>query len=101
MANDGWILCSDRLPKLVTEERSNDTCTIKSSHSAECIVTYALYPKDGSDPKIEVSSDFLFAWQDEKPHWGNFEGAKYDGIFDVIAWQPMPKPYIPDKEETK
>ncbi len=77
--NDGWIPCEERLPKVdadIDETWEDDDCpeyniTIKGASKA----TTLKYSPDGT-------------WFDENGY-----------VYDVIAWQPLPEPYHPEKGE--
>lgn len=69
--NNGWIPCSERLP----EEKGEYLVTLKTG-----VVTSAIY--DSNENK----------WVDAMEEY--FE-------YPCIAWQPLPQPYKPQKNEWK
>lgn len=74
MKNDGWILCSERLPEIPEKDYEDDfapefNVTIVGADAA----TTLKYAADGT-------------WFDDN---GN--------IYDVVAWQPLPEPYKGEK----
>ena len=74
--NDGWIPCEERLPEVedIAENWENDDCseynvTIRGASEA----TALKYAPDGT-------------WFDDNGY-----------VYDVIAWQPLPDVYRPEK----
>ncbi len=75
--NDGWIPCDERLPEVdadIDETWEDDDCpeynvTIKGASEA----TTLKYSPDGD--------------------WFDANGC----VYNVIAWQPLPEPYRPEK----
>lgn len=70
-----WIPCSERLPSFCPRRRRCVLVTVEDL-DGERFVTTAKYHEGFNE-------------------WGNFKDPRYYD-FKVIAWQPLPEPYVPD-----
>ena len=72
--NNGWIPCSERLP---------EDCTIyevtAQFRNGMCYIEFAYY-------------------DESRGEWWKHDD---DGLVNVLAWKPLPDPYIPKQEEQK
>lgn len=69
-ANNGWILCNERLPETFEPEAK---AYLTTNENGMIGVSY-YHPMCG---------------------WSN----GYESVFDVIAWQPLPEPYREEQED--
>ena len=104
--NNGWILCSEKMPPVETEVL---ICAIRKykNGSAKNMITVAMY-EDGTVRE----NDSCWHWEDIEGEWdeeedcyiipeGWWENKKYNADCEsnhavddeVIAWQPLPEPY--------
>ena len=109
--NNGWISCSERMPKVETEVFIIAKRKFKNG-DYKYIRTTAMY----EDGKVS-ENDSCWFWKDIEGEWdeendcyiipqGWWECRHYnpDNVYDnavddeVIAWQPMPAPYQPKGE---
>ena len=106
--NNGWILCSEKMPNVEEEVYILAKRKYRDS-SYKYITTTALY-EDGT----VLENDSCWYWEDIDGEWdeendcliipeGWWEYKHYnpDGVLnnavddEVIAWQPLPEPYKP------
>lgn len=78
---EDWILVNDKLPKIDAE----------NGWKASDVVLVCL-----ADGKIHMG----FYCEDKKWRFCESGEAKEPFVFDVIAWQPLPKPYKEANNET-
>lgn len=112
--NNGWIACSEKLPEVETKVLIHAKRKYRDG-SFRDIITTAMY-EDGT----MLEDDSKWSWEDIEGEWdeendcyiipkGWWEDKMYnaDGELnhavddEVIAWQPLPNPYIPKQEEQK
>lgn len=106
-----WIPVSERLPQPETEVMVTAIRRYRDG-AFKCIVTPALY----EDGKV-LECDSVWYWENINGEWneendcyiipeGWFENREYNpdccAIDDeVIAWMPLPEPYIPDTPQNE
>lgn len=87
-SNDGWIYCGDgkNLPEehLCSSSPEDESQLIYYTGSE--LVQVTVY--DADTDETYVSDDCLYNGE-----WSNFFGGRYE----VLAWQPLPSPYNPEK----
>ena len=94
--NDGWVPVEERLPEEHEESRDRldaDTlAVIDTEHNmVSDLVQCTVY--DAEKDEYFVCDDCTVNGK-----WCNFE--EVTGTYKVIAWQPLPEPYRPEKGET-
>ena len=77
--NDGWIPVEERLPEV--DEDTEET--IEDDDCPEYLVTIR-----GASESTVLKYSPDGAWFDENGY-----------VYDVIAWQPLPEPYRPERSE--
>lgn len=94
--NDGWIPCSERLPK--NYETVNITWANRNP------VSYYAHIKD--KPYTGTAIYFYGKWywyscvcEDYLKDCGDSTEDRMDKDIEVLAWQPLPKPYQPKGEK--
>ena len=77
--NDGWISVEERMPEV--DEDTEET--IEDDDCPEYLVTIR-----GASESTVLKYSPDGAWFDENGY-----------VYDVIAWQPLPEPYRPERSE--
>lgn len=83
-AQNQWIPCNERMPKL------NEEVIVQGGNSLDDEIFIAKLRENDSLIKnyLEIDSELI---------WENCNS--YNEFNDVIAWQPLPEPYKESKEE--
>ena len=80
--DDNWIPCAERLPTFENDDRTKP-----------CIVTAKI-----GFPPIRYSFPANRRKTDKREYWEGANGREMKNI-EVLAWQPLSKPYNPDHKE--
>ena len=76
---NGWIPCSERLPKIYDDTRTSEIVLVQ-----------------GYDKEIDCDWQAMGWYAEEPKQWYFAECKNTDkpiNWIDIIAWQPLPKPY--------